>query len=257
MDVSDFASECQSLLKICSLPSRPPTPSSKFRSFLFDNKLQNGPVSKRFASGPARVKSFESSPFCNRTCGLTPQSLSRAGLYYFGDVDAFHDAVRCFYCGTGLFDFKDDDLDAMEIHASFMPDCPFIVENICRPRTDEERAAVLMKWKRKHMSIFFASFVGEDVVSAVLSERWDQHYKFFESFNGFAHAIASKLEKKVPAATPPTSDIDTCKVCLEKQIYVLFHPCSHLVCCHDCSLQVKDCPYCRAPILNRLIARFT
>ena len=39
-----------------------------------------------------------------------------------------------------------------------------------------------------------------------------------------------------------------CKVCMEKTVDVIFLPCGHLVCCVECSLQVKECPVCRGAI---------
>lgn len=39
-----------------------------------------------------------------------------------------------------------------------------------------------------------------------------------------------------------------CKICLEKEVEVLFLPCYHLVSCQDCKEQLiqKKCPLCRA-----------
>ena len=39
-----------------------------------------------------------------------------------------------------------------------------------------------------------------------------------------------------------------CKICMEKKVGVIFLPCSHLVCCMDCGMQVTVCPVCRGPI---------
>lgn len=39
-----------------------------------------------------------------------------------------------------------------------------------------------------------------------------------------------------------------CKICLEKEVEVLFLPCNHLVSCQGCKKQLtqKECPLCRA-----------
>ncbi|XP_060588222.1 baculoviral IAP repeat-containing protein 2-like [Ruditapes philippinarum] len=39
-----------------------------------------------------------------------------------------------------------------------------------------------------------------------------------------------------------------CKVCLEKDMCIVFLPCGHLVACDDCAPRVKKCPVCRAII---------
>ena len=40
----------------------------------------------------------------------------------------------------------------------------------------------------------------------------------------------------------------TCKVCMDKDICVVFLPCGHLVACEDCATAVRKCPVCRAVI---------
>jgi baculoviral IAP repeat-containing protein 7/8 len=36
-----------------------------------------------------------------------------------------------------------------------------------------------------------------------------------------------------------------CKICMDKEVAVLFLPCGHLVSCTDCAAALKDCPVCR------------
>ena len=40
----------------------------------------------------------------------------------------------------------------------------------------------------------------------------------------------------------------TCKICMDKEIGVVFLPCGHLICCVQCAPALKDCPLCRQPI---------
>lgn len=39
-----------------------------------------------------------------------------------------------------------------------------------------------------------------------------------------------------------------CKVCLEGEAGVVFDPCGHLCCCHECSTQLRVCPMCREDV---------
>uniref|UniRef100_A0A0A9Y257 Apoptosis 2 inhibitor n=1 Tax=Lygus hesperus TaxID=30085 RepID=A0A0A9Y257_LYGHE len=39
-----------------------------------------------------------------------------------------------------------------------------------------------------------------------------------------------------------------CKVCLDREVVIVFLPCAHLVTCSDCAQSLKDCPLCRQPI---------
>ncbi|XP_059157550.1 uncharacterized protein LOC131941938 isoform X2 [Physella acuta] len=36
-----------------------------------------------------------------------------------------------------------------------------------------------------------------------------------------------------------------CKICMDKEVAVVFLPCGHLVSCSDCAVAMKDCPVCR------------
>lgn len=39
-----------------------------------------------------------------------------------------------------------------------------------------------------------------------------------------------------------------CKVCLDRDVSVVFVPCGHLVACGECALNLRSCPICRAVI---------
>ena len=39
-----------------------------------------------------------------------------------------------------------------------------------------------------------------------------------------------------------------CKICMDKDIGVVFLPCGHLICCVQCAPSLKDCPLCRQQI---------
>nr|XP_035121071.1 baculoviral IAP repeat-containing protein 3 isoform X1 [Callithrix jacchus]XP_035121072.1 baculoviral IAP repeat-containing protein 3 isoform X1 [Callithrix jacchus]XP_054097742.1 baculoviral IAP repeat-containing protein 3 isoform X1 [Callithrix jacchus] len=40
----------------------------------------------------------------------------------------------------------------------------------------------------------------------------------------------------------------TCKVCMEKEVSIVFIPCGHLVVCQDCAPSLRKCPICRSTI---------
>ncbi|XP_014929428.3 baculoviral IAP repeat-containing protein 3-like [Acinonyx jubatus] len=40
----------------------------------------------------------------------------------------------------------------------------------------------------------------------------------------------------------------TCKVCLDREVSIVFIPCGHLVVCQDCAPPLRKCPICRGPI---------
>ncbi|XP_062497997.1 baculoviral IAP repeat-containing protein 7 [Pezoporus occidentalis] len=43
-----------------------------------------------------------------------------------------------------------------------------------------------------------------------------------------------------------------CKVCLDKDVSVVFVPCGHLVACRECAFNLRLCPICRAVIQDRV-----
>ena len=44
----------------------------------------------------------------------------------------------------------------------------------------------------------------------------------------------------------------TCKVCYKEDSCVVFVPCGHLACCHECGTKVKRCPVCRSFVKERI-----
>jgi len=44
------------------------------------------------------------------------------------------------------------------------------------------------------------------------------------------------------------SEIDLCKVCMDKAINSIILPCAHMCCCMECGAKLKNCPLCRGDI---------
>ncbi|XP_045542159.1 RING finger and SPRY domain-containing protein 1-like isoform X2 [Papilio machaon] len=44
---------------------------------------------------------------------------------------------------------------------------------------------------------------------------------------------------------------DACDICCDRAVDVTLHPCGHRTLCHECSMKLKTCPVCRAPIAQR------
>uniref|UniRef100_A0A2C9JNY1 RING-type domain-containing protein n=1 Tax=Biomphalaria glabrata TaxID=6526 RepID=A0A2C9JNY1_BIOGL len=40
----------------------------------------------------------------------------------------------------------------------------------------------------------------------------------------------------------------TCKICMDREVDIVFLPCGHLVSCNECAVAMKDCPVCRAHV---------
>lgn len=222
-----------------------------------DTLLSDGPLHPKYARLEDRISSFDAT-FETISSTVTPESLAEAGFYFYGHCGSHRDAVKCYHCAIGLLAFVDDD-NPMEEHAKFRPDCPFVVANLKRPFTTKDQENVIKLWSKMSMVKYIATVVERRVIDAVLIRRWNEKRAPYETIQEFYTEISKKIESLYPDLEPcaPASEVDTCKVCLDKQISILFSPCTHLVCCSECSQKLKLCPYCRSPIFGRLIARFT
>ncbi|XP_075925694.1 baculoviral IAP repeat-containing protein 7-like isoform X3 [Petromyzon marinus] len=67
-------------------------------------------------------------------------------------------------------------------------------------------------------------------------------------------SAAEKKELKSEESLPPEEELKrlqeqhTCKVCMDKEVSVVFIPCGHLVVCRDCASSLRKCPICRAVV---------
>ncbi|NXH73697.1 BIR7B protein, partial [Hydrobates tethys] len=119
------------------------------------------------------------------------------------------DVVRCFYCDGGVRNWSFGD-DPWREHAKWYPGCEFLL----RSR-------------------------GRDFVSSVQ----DLGFFFFFSFFGKDESRMSTEEQ-----LRRLQEERMCKVCMDKDVSVVFVPCGHLVACGECALNLRLCPICRAAI---------
>eukprot|EP01001_Neometanema_parovale_P005200 NODE_1821_length_1594_cov_83.384092_g1734_i0.p1 GENE.NODE_1821_length_1594_cov_83.384092_g1734_i0~~NODE_1821_length_1594_cov_83.384092_g1734_i0.p1 ORF type:complete len:442 (-),score=61.23 NODE_1821_length_1594_cov_83.384092_g1734_i0:160-1485(-) len=75
-----------------------------------------------------------------------------------------------------------------------------------------------------------------------------------------ARKTPKKAKPPTLTAPPPAPTEDghssTCVICMEAPRCMLFRPCSHSVCCEDCSRKVKKCPICNQLIRGREVGDF-
>lgn len=166
---------------------------------------------------------------------VTPQLLAAAGLFYHGKYTfsvglsvlisrippsgqflGIKDAVQCYRCGVGLCLWQPGD-DAWSEHKRVSLQCPFL----------------------------------QDI------QNKEKYEGLKKNSNPSTHEITENL-KSIQISKPETSEKKvvcerlTCKVCLEKELSILFLPCAHLVSCARCAANVTKCPVCRQPILRTI-----
>ncbi|NWR28391.1 BIR7B protein, partial [Tachuris rubrigastra] len=95
-------------------------------------------------------------------------------------------------------------------------------------------------------------------------DPWREHAKWYPECEFLLHSKGREFVSSVQATFSTTllapSQLSTeeqlrrlqeermCKVCLDRDVSVVFVPCGHLVACGECALNLRLCPICRAVI---------
>jgi baculoviral IAP repeat-containing protein 7/8 len=180
-----------------------------------------------------RLDTFEDWP---PALAQKPEQLAEAGFFYSGQGDR----TICFHCGGSISRWASTAIP-WEKHARwFGHRCRFVK---------------VMKGKdfiSEYMSIF--SLLPVKYVLAMLELTDVKLVPEQESEVSVKNIIDNDNDDNnltnVNLAT-------TCKVCMSNELSVLFIPCTHIVCCTKCALEVKNCPFCRRTIDSAVCVRFT
>lgn len=136
-----------------------------------------------------------------------PHDMAEAGFFYMN----VGDKTICFYCGVGCKFWEEDDVP-WEEHARWSPDCTYLL---------------LHK--------------GEEFV---------KQFKHKTAVEIRRNKAADLMPRQKEAAEEEEKSVDDkvlCKVCLAKEIGVVFRPCGHSVCL-ECAPALRVCHICRTPI---------
>ncbi|NXK62497.1 BIR7B protein, partial [Sylvietta virens] len=95
-------------------------------------------------------------------------------------------------------------------------------------------------------------------------DPWREHAKWYPECEFLLHSRGREFVSSVQATFSTTllapsqlsteeqlrrlREEKTCKVCMDKDVSVVFVPCGHLVACEECALNLRLCPICRAVI---------
>ncbi|NXW76244.1 BIR7B protein, partial [Hirundo rustica] len=99
---------------------------------------------------------------------------------------------------------------------------------------------------------------------SVGDDPWREHAKWYPECEFLLHSRGREFVSSVQATFSTTllapsqlsteeqlrrlQEERTCKVCMDKDVSVVFVPCGHLVACEECALNLRLCPICRAVI---------
>lgn len=70
----------------------------------------------------------------------------------------------------------------------------------------------------------------------------------FFSFISYDIICISVSIKSLKEENQNLKDHQTCKICLDEPIEIVFLPCSHLAACVSCAPALRRCPICRETI---------
>ncbi|XP_009669166.2 baculoviral IAP repeat-containing protein 7 isoform X3 [Struthio camelus] len=200
--------------------------------------LPNQPEYPEMGTEEMRLSTFQSWP---QYTEVHPEQLARAGFFYTGRGDM----VRCFYCDGSVRNWEFGD-DPWREHAKWYPRCEFLLQSRGRE---------------------FVSGVQESFFSTLVSPRdsWHQAHQDSSasqdpvqretetSCSGEERQLAQQKESdKSPLSTEEQlrrlQAERMCKVCMDRDVSVVFVPCGHLVACAECAPNLSLCPICRAVI---------
>ncbi|KAJ8390096.1 hypothetical protein AAFF_G00111100 [Aldrovandia affinis] len=205
------------------------------------------------------------------------ERLARAGFYSTGVPDR----VMCFRCGGGLKNWQPEE-DPWEEHAKHYPGCSFLLEEkglefvssvqLRDPRRSSQSASHQNGFTRPEREYnVMQSEIAQRAVDMGLDptkvertilekiRRTGEGYAALDPLveNIFSNAMETEEEQSQQDDDPleklrKLQREKQCKVCMDKDIAIVFIPCGHLVTCESCSVSLNKCPICCALIIQKI-----
>lgn len=204
-------------------------------------------------------------------CSINKEQLARAGFYSLGDGDK----VKCFHCGGGLTDWKPSE-DPWEQHAKWFPGCKYLLEEKGQEyinnihlthsvlRTAERTRSLT---ERIEDAIFQNPMLQEAIrmgfsfkdIKKIMEEKIQTSGSNYVSLEALVSDLVSAQKDHTQDESSQTSlqkeisaeeqlrllqEEKLCKICMDRNIAVVFIPCGHLVTCKQCAEAVDKCPMC-------------
>ncbi|XP_053661169.1 death-associated inhibitor of apoptosis 2-like [Anopheles marshallii] len=189
------------------------------------------PFMPEYASLDTRIRSFRN---WNYGHIQDPKRLSEAGFYYAG----VEDEVRCFHCDGGLRDWLVTD-DPWHEHARCFAGCNFLQLVLGQAYISEvllNGAAVIANDDTQQ-----GPHTGNTGTNSMPSASHVQQ-----------STISNEVTHRLREENNRLKEERECKICLTREVGVVFCPCGHLVSCVQCAPAIYNCPVCRALITGRI-----
>uniref|UniRef100_I3KLZ9 E3 ubiquitin-protein ligase XIAP n=1 Tax=Oreochromis niloticus TaxID=8128 RepID=I3KLZ9_ORENI len=196
------------------------------------------------ANDPASMQSFEArrASFAGVWHPVDHERLARAGFYSTGRGDA----VLCFQCGGGLNNWQPEE-DPWVEHAKHYPGCSFLLANkgpefvnsIHLQRPQHDRAVSICFFHKLWMRKLQIKIHLEYIMKQSLSSVDFYLFTFLSDEDPLEKLQRLQREKQ-------------CKICMDRDIAIVFIPCAHLVACENCSQALNKCPICCQDITQKI-----
>ncbi|KAM3612380.1 uncharacterized protein V6R79_007762 [Siganus canaliculatus] len=234
--------------------------------------------SRQSASSDIPRGSFEErlATFAEVEHPIDPVRLARAGFYSTGAGDK----VICFRCNGGLKGWQPEE-DPWEEHAKHYPGCSFL---LAEKGQEFVNCIQLQEPQRKGASSSHQNgFSGcrNEVLQSSMAQKaieWGLKPSVVEkttlekiSRTGSGYSSLEALIEDCLNSSPQNDDAKTqeqeedpleklrklqmekqCKICMDRDICIVFIPCGHLVTCKECSLSLVKCPICCGAIAQKV-----
>ncbi|XP_005916554.1 E3 ubiquitin-protein ligase XIAP [Haplochromis burtoni] len=179
--------------------------------------IEEDASNNRRAIDPALMQNFEArrATFAGVRHPIDHERLARAGFYSTGRGDA----VLCFHCSGGLNNWQPEE-DPWVEHAKHYPGCSFLLAN-----------------------------KGPEFVNSIQLQR-PQHDRAASSHQ---NPVSEDMEDEDPLEKLQRLQREKqCKICMDRDIAIVFIPCAHLVACENCSQALNKCPICCQDITQKI-----
>ncbi|CAG5992431.1 unnamed protein product [Menidia menidia] len=230
------------------------------------------------SSAHVHMGSFEER-LASFACGQHPidhESLARAGFYSIGSGDK----VSCFSCGGGLKGWQPEE-DPWEEHAKHYPGCRFLLaekgpafvnsiqlqgrpQNAAAPShqngfSSHENEVLRLDVAQKALEMGIESSVVEKTILKKISST-GSGYSTVEALvedclNGTAEDNSEQTQEQDEDPLEKLRKLQRekqCKICMDRDICIVFIPCGHLVSCKQCSEALLKCPICCGAITQKI-----
>ncbi|XP_035505842.1 E3 ubiquitin-protein ligase XIAP [Scophthalmus maximus] len=201
------------------------------------------------------------------------ERLARAGLYSTGS----RDGVLCFRCGGGLKGWQPEE-DPWEEHAKHYPGCSFVLAEkgaefvnsiqLQDPRRNRATSSHQNGFSGNTKEVL-RSHVAQKAIEMGLSpcvvektilekiSRTGSGYCSLEALmedciNSSPESDAAKQDEDPLEKLMKLQREKQCKICMDRDISIVFIPCGHLVTCEQCSKSLIKCPICCGAISQKL-----